>query len=93
VDGETWRSYGRDLEERLKDLSGRLQRGAYRPQPVKRVYIPKAEGRQRPIGITALEDKIVERATVEVLNAVYETIPGKCHLPPKLVGTSNKNAQ
>ena len=73
VDGETWRSYGRELEANLKDLSGRLQRGAYRPQPVKRVYIPKADGRQRPIGITTLEDKIVQRATVEVLNAVYET--------------------
>ena len=73
VDGETWRSYGQDLEMKLKDLSGRLQRGAYRAQPVKRVYIPKADGRQRPIGIAALEDKIVQRATVEVLNAVYET--------------------
>lgn len=73
VDGETWVSYGGDLEANLNDLSGRLQRGAYRPQPVKRVYIPKADGRQRPIGITTLEDKIVQRATVEVLNAVYET--------------------
>lgn len=73
VDGQTWVSYGRDLEANLQDLSERLQRGAYRPQPVKRVYIPKADGRQRPIGITALEDKIVQRATVEVLNAVYET--------------------
>ena len=73
VDGETWTSYGQTLEANLKDLSGRLQRGAYRAQPVKRVYIPKADGRLRPIGITALEDKIVQRATVEVLNAVYET--------------------
>jgi group II intron reverse transcriptase/maturase len=72
VDGETWHSYGERLEERLKDLSERLQRGAYRAQPVKRIYIPKADGRQRPIGITALEDKIVQRAAVEVLNAVYE---------------------
>jgi group II intron reverse transcriptase/maturase len=73
VDGETWASYGAALETNLKDLSGRLERGAYRARPVKRVYIPKADGRQRPIGITALEDKIVQRATVEVLNAVYET--------------------
>ena len=73
VDGETWASYGRDLEARLVDLSARLKRGAYRPLPVKRVYIPKADGRQRPIGITALEDKLVQRAVVEVLNAVYET--------------------
>ena len=73
VDGETWRRYGEDLEAHLKDLSDRLQRGAYHAAPVKRVYIPKADGRQRPIGITTLEDKIVQRATVEVLNAVYET--------------------
>jgi len=69
IDGETWASYGKALEENLKDLSGRLQRGAYRARPVKRVYIPKADGRQRPIGITVLEDKIVQRATTEVLNA------------------------
>ena len=73
VDGETWASYGEDLESNLKDLSGRLQRGAYRAKPVRRVYIAKADGRQRPIGVPALEDKIVQRATVEVLNAVYET--------------------
>jgi len=72
VDGETWKEYGRDLEARLVELSGRLKRGAYRAQPVKRVYIPKADGRQRPIGITTLEDKIVQRATVDVLNAIYE---------------------
>lgn len=72
IDGETWSSYGEVLEENLKDLSGRLQRGAYRARPVKRVYIPKADGRERPIGITALEDKIVQRATTEVLNAIYE---------------------
>lgn len=72
VDGQTWTSYGENLESNLQDLSGRLARGAYRAQPVKRVYIPKADGRQRPIGITALEDKIVQRATVEVLAAVYE---------------------
>ncbi len=72
IDGETWKSYGQRLEDHLEDLSGRLKRGAYRPYPVKRVYIPKGDGRQRPIGVTALEDKIVQRATVEVLNAVFE---------------------
>jgi RNA-directed DNA polymerase len=73
VDGETWRHYGEALEENLHDLSHRLRRGAYRAKPVRRVYIPKADGRQRPLGVTALEDKIVQRATVEVLNAIYET--------------------
>jgi group II intron reverse transcriptase/maturase len=72
VDGETWASYGQSLEENLKALSERLRQGAYRARPVKRVYIPKADGRQRPIGITALEDKLVQRATVQVLEAVYE---------------------
>jgi group II intron reverse transcriptase/maturase len=73
VDGQTWRHYGERLEENLHDLSGRLKRGAYRAKPVRRVYIPKADGRQRPLGVTALEDKIVQRATVEVLNTIYET--------------------
>jgi RNA-directed DNA polymerase len=73
VDGETWRHYGRALEENLQDLSDRLKRGAYRAKPVRRVYISKTDGRQRPLGVTALEDKIVQRATVEVLNAIYET--------------------
>jgi len=72
VDGETWQHYGERLEENLQDLSDRLRRGAYRAKPVKRAYIPKADGRERPIGITALEDKVVQRATVEVLNAIYE---------------------
>ena len=72
VDGETWRNYGETLEERLEDLSARLKRGAYRAQPVKRIYIPKPDGRERPIGITSLEDKIVQRAAVTVLNAIYE---------------------
>jgi retron-type reverse transcriptase len=69
VDGETWRHYGEALEENLQNLSHRLKRGAYRAKPVRRVYIPKADGRQRPLGVTALEDKLVQRATVEVLNA------------------------
>ncbi len=73
VDGETWRHYGEALETHLQDLSERLKRGAYRAKPVRRVYIPKADGRQRPLGVTALEDKIVQRAMVEVLNAIYET--------------------
>jgi len=73
VDGRTWRQYGEELESNLQDLSCRLQRGAYRAKPVRRVYIPKADGRQRPLGVPVLEDKIVQRATVEVLNAVYET--------------------
>ncbi|MBI4509293.1 MAG: group II intron reverse transcriptase/maturase, partial [Deltaproteobacteria bacterium] len=72
VDGETWRHYGERLEDNLLDLSGRLKRGAYRAKPVRRVYIPKADGRQRPLGVPALEDKIVQRAVVEVLNAIYE---------------------
>jgi RNA-directed DNA polymerase len=73
VDGETWRHYGETLEDNLQDLSHRLQRGAYRAKPVRRTYIPKADGRQRPLGVPVLEDKIVQRATVEVLNAIYET--------------------
>jgi hypothetical protein len=73
VDGQTWRHYGEGLEENLQDLSDRLKRWAYRAKPVRRVFIPRADGRQRPLGVTALEDKIVQRATVEVLNAIYET--------------------
>jgi RNA-directed DNA polymerase len=73
VDGETWRHYGEALENHLQDLAARLKRGAYRAKAVRRAYIPKTDGRQRPLGVTALEDKIVQRATVEVLNAIYET--------------------
>lgn len=73
VDGQTWQSYGRDLETNLQDLSARLKRGAYRAKPARRAYIPKPDGRQRPLGVTALEDKIVQRSTVGVLNAIYET--------------------
>ena len=72
VDGVTWRDYGQDLEENLRDLHARVQRGAYRARPTRRVFIPKADGRLRPLGVAALEDKIVQRAVVEVLNAVYE---------------------
>jgi RNA-directed DNA polymerase len=73
VDGETWRHYGEQLEENLCELADRLKRRAYRAKPVRRVYIAKTDGRQRPLGVTALEDKIVQRATVEVLDAIYET--------------------
>src|SRR5205809_510212 len=73
VDGETWRHYGEELERNLQNLSERLKRGAYRAKPVRRVYIAKTDGWQRPLGVPVLEDKIVQRATVEVLNAIYET--------------------
>src|SRR5580700_10420774 len=73
VDGETWRHYGERLEENLHELADRFERGAYRAKPVRRVYIAKTDGRQRPLGVTTLEDKIVQRATVEVLGAIYET--------------------
>jgi len=72
VDGVTWQSYGQDLEVNLRDLHARLHRGAYRARPSRRACIPKADGRLRPLGIAALEDKIVQRAVVEILNAVYE---------------------
>lgn len=73
IDGETWQHYGKDLGVNLADLSARLRRGAYRAKPVRRVYIPKADGRERPLGVPTLEDKIVQRATAEVMGAVYET--------------------
>jgi RNA-directed DNA polymerase len=73
VDGETWRNYGENREENLRVLSSKLRRRAYRAKPVKRVYIPKGDGRQRPLGVTVLEDKSVQRAVSEVLEAVYET--------------------
>ena len=72
ADGVTWEDYGEDLEANLRDLHRRVHSGAYRARPSRRVYIPKADGRQRPLGIAALEDKIVQRAVVEVLNAIYE---------------------
>ncbi|HEY6725204.1 MAG TPA: hypothetical protein VI197_14315 [Polyangiaceae bacterium] len=73
IDGETWRHYGESLEDNLRDLSQRLKRGACRAKPVRRAYIPKADGRQRPLGVPVLEDKLVQRASVEVLNAIYES--------------------
>jgi group II intron reverse transcriptase/maturase len=72
VDGVRWHDYEEDLEAKLADLHTRVQRGSYRPLPSRRRYIAKTDGRQRPLGITALEDKIVQRAVVEVLNAIYE---------------------
>ena len=74
IDGETWEHYGENLKSNLQDLSHRLRRGAYRARPVRRVYIEKVgkPGELRPLGVPALEDKIVQRATVEVLNAIYE---------------------
>ena len=72
VDGVTWEEYGRDLEARLSDLQGRIHRGAYRAKPSRRVWIPKADGRQRPLGIAALEDKIVQHAVGMVLNQIWE---------------------
>ena len=72
VDGLTWQDYETDLDRRIEDLHARVQRGAYRAQPSRRRYIPKPDGRKRPLAIAALEDKIVQRATVAVLNAIYE---------------------
>jgi RNA-directed DNA polymerase len=73
VDGETWRHYGAELAAHLQDLSGRLARGAYRASPAQRGYVPKPDGRQRPIGVPVLQDKVVQRAAVAVLNQIYET--------------------
>ena len=78
VDGLTWQQYGESLEENLQDLSARLKRGAYRAKPVRRAYIPKADGRQRPLGVTALEDKIVQRSTVQVLTHIHHIGPQDC---------------
>jgi group II intron reverse transcriptase/maturase len=72
VDGVTWQEYGQDLEARLRDLHGRVHRGSYHAQPSRRVWIPKADGRQRPLGIAALEDKVVQHAVGTVLNQIWE---------------------
>jgi hypothetical protein len=72
VDGLTWGAYEADLEPKLEDLHARVHRGSYRPLPSRRVYIPKPDGGQRPLAVAALEDKIVQRATAAVLNAIYE---------------------
>jgi RNA-directed DNA polymerase len=72
VDRVTWSEYEEGVEARITDLHDRIHRGAYRAQPSRRVYIPKPDGRQRPLGIAAVEDKIVQQAVVEVLNQIYE---------------------
>jgi group II intron reverse transcriptase/maturase len=72
IDGETWDHYGQDLEGNLKDLSNRLAGGGYRAKPVRRVYVPKSDGRQRPLGIPALEDKIVQSVTAQILSTIWE---------------------
>jgi len=73
ADGVTWRQYGEQLEENLRALHAHLHRGTYRAKPSRRAFIPKPDGRQRPLGIAALEDKILQRALVEVMNAIYES--------------------
>src|SRR5262249_27665452 len=72
VDGVTWDTYGQDLESNLRDLHARVHGGRYQAKPSRRAYIPKTDGRLRPLGIAALEDKILQRAVVQVLNAIYE---------------------
>ena len=72
IDEVTWSDYEQDREASIEDLHGRIHRGAYRAKPSKRIYIPKPDGRLRPIGIAALEDKIVQKATVWVMQCIYE---------------------
>jgi RNA-directed DNA polymerase len=72
VDGVTWHEYAQDLEDNPRDLHARVHRGSCGAKPSRRTYLPKPDGRQRPLGIAALEDKILQRAVVEVLNAIYE---------------------
>lgn len=72
VDGLAWEDYGTDLETRLADLHSRIHGGRYRPQPVRRVWIPKADCRQRPLGVTSVEDKLVQQALVWILETIYE---------------------
>ncbi len=72
IDGQTWSDYAEDFEQRINDLHGRIHRGAYRAKPSKRSYIPKPDGRDRPLGIAALEDKIVQQAARAILECIYE---------------------
>ena len=72
VDGQTWEGYGDNLQENLQDLHRRIHTGSYHPRPTRRVWIPKPDGRQRPLGVAALEDKIVQQALVWVLESIYE---------------------
>jgi RNA-directed DNA polymerase len=89
VDGVRWQEYESGLEDRLVDLHSRVHRGAYRAQPSRRVYIPKADGRQRPLGVAALEDKIVQHAVVTILNQIYEVdFKGFLRVPARSQSTS-----
>ena len=81
VDGLTWEAYEADLDQNLTDLFSRVHRGAYRALPSRRQYIPKADGRQRPIAIAALEDKVVQRATVAMLNAIWAALRSRIDHP------------
>ena len=72
IDGVAWKDYGKDLDANIEDLHRRIHQGAYRPSPIRRTFIPKANGQMRPLGIITLEDKIAQRATAEVMNAIYE---------------------
>jgi RNA-directed DNA polymerase len=92
ADGVTWQDYEADLERKLEELHARIHRGAYRPQPSRRRYIPKADGRQRPLAVAALEDKIVQRATAAVLNQIYEEdFLGFCVLQRQKKGDGKKS--
>jgi RNA-directed DNA polymerase len=79
IDGVTWQEYETGLEDRLVDLHSRVHRGAYQARPSRRVYIPKADGRQRPLGVAALEDKIVQQAAVAILKPETFTLLGFTH--------------
>ena len=92
VDGMTWQTYEQDLDRRIEDLHARVKSGAYRAQPSRRSYIPKEDGSKRPLAVAALEDKIVQRATAAVLNAIYEEdFLGFCVLQRQKKGDGKKS--